>query len=238
MRSPDAMDVYLEIGSKRTFAGAIDWPGWCRSGRDEASALAALLEVAPRYARVLDSTRLGFRAPADLSAFSVVERLKGDATTDFGSPGAIPSSDAGPIGETELHRLQALLRACWGAFDAAATMAQGKELRKGPRGGGRELDAITQHVLGAEAAYLGRLGWKVRAAAEGGSREELTQARHGILEALGATAGLDAPGVGPRGGVRWPARYFVRRVAWHVLDHAWEIEDRISAASGPSPLSE
>jgi hypothetical protein len=32
---------------------------------------------------------------------------------------------------------------------------------------------------------------------------------------------------GPRGGIRWPARYYVRRAAWHVLDHAWEIEDRL-----------
>ncbi len=23
------------------------------------------------------------------------------------------------------------------------------------------------------------------------------------------------------------ARYFVRRTAWHVLDHLWEIEDRL-----------
>jgi len=39
--------VYLESGSRRTFAGAIDWPGWCRSGRDEASALEALLSYGP-----------------------------------------------------------------------------------------------------------------------------------------------------------------------------------------------
>ena len=24
----------------------------------------------------------------------------------------------------------------------------------------------------------------------------------------------------------WPARYFLRRAAWHVLDHVWEIEDK------------
>lgn len=33
------MDVYLEIGKKRTFASALDWPGWCRSAPDEAAAL-------------------------------------------------------------------------------------------------------------------------------------------------------------------------------------------------------
>jgi hypothetical protein len=24
----------------------------------------------------------------------------------------------------------------------------------------------------------------------------------------------------------WPPRYAARRIAWHALDHAWEIEDR------------
>ena len=31
---------------------------------------------------------------------------------------------------------------------------------------------------------------------------------------------------GGSGEVKWPWRYVVRRIAWHVLDHAWEIEDR------------
>ena len=38
-QASNSIDVYLEIGKKRTFAGAIDWPGWCRSGRDEGAAL-------------------------------------------------------------------------------------------------------------------------------------------------------------------------------------------------------
>jgi hypothetical protein len=25
---------------------------------------------------------------------------------------------------------------------------------------------------------------------------------------------------------KWPARYAARRIAWHALDHAWEMEDR------------
>ena len=27
-------------------------------------------------------------------------------------------------------------------------------------------------------------------------------------------------------GRKWTSRYAARRVAWHALDHAWEIEDR------------
>ena len=36
----------------------------------------------------------------------------------------------------------------------------------------------------------------------------------------------DRPKSGPRGGKIWSPRFFVRYVAWHTLDHAWEIEDR------------
>ena len=27
-------------------------------------------------------------------------------------------------------------------------------------------------------------------------------------------------------GATWPLGYAVRRFAWHVLDHAWEVEDK------------
>jgi hypothetical protein len=113
------LNVYLEVGSRRTFAAALDWPGWCRIGRDEATALRTLFEYGPRYARILRPARLGFQAPKDVSAFIVVERLKGNATTDFGAPGLVPASDALPLDDAELRRLQALLKVCWRAFDAA-----------------------------------------------------------------------------------------------------------------------
>jgi hypothetical protein len=28
----------------------------------------------------------------------------------------------------------------------------------------------------------------------------------------------------------WPHRYAARRMAWHVLDHLWEIEDKSAPA--------
>lgn len=223
--SPKKIDVYLEIGGKRTFAGAVDWPGWCRSGRDEQSALQALLDYAPRYARMLRPAKLPFQLPDTPTAFKVVERLKGGATTDFGAPEAHPSADAKPIKAAELKRFEALLKTCWHAFDAAVRAAKGKELRKGPRGGGRELEGIVQHVIGSDLGYLASLGWKVNFDKDRG--QDLKQIRRSTLEALTAAASGGIPKRGPRGGVRWSARYFVRRVAWHVLDHAWEIEDRI-----------
>ena len=225
-RSAHQIDVYLEVGKKRTLAGAVDWPGWCRSGRDEGTALQALLDYGPRYAQVLHEARLGFQVPADLAAFAVVERLAGTATTDFGVPVVAPVSDTRPVDDTELARQQALLQACWHAFDAAATAAAGKELRKGPRGGGRDLEAITRHVLGADAGYLAQTAGKLAPDDTANLREELARTRQAILDGLAAAAHGEVAPRGPRGGVRWTPRYFVRRSAWHVLDHAWEIEDR------------
>ena len=219
------LTVYLEVGQRRTFAGALDWPGWCRMGRDEGTALQALFDYGPRYARMTRPARLGFQAPKDISAFVVVERLKGNATTDFGAPDMAPTSDAQPLGDVELRRLQAILKACWRGFDAAVELAKGKALRKGPRGGGRPLDGIVQHVLGAETGYLSQLGGKVSTSESPDSPLELT--RQAILKTLAASAHGEIAAHGPRGGKRWLPRYFVRREAWHVLDHVWEIEDRL-----------
>jgi hypothetical protein len=219
--------VYLEVGEKRTFAGALDWPGWCRSGRDEESALQALVDYGPRYARVLRSKEFGFRAPAKVSSFVVLERIKGDATTDFGAPSHAPERDSEPVNEAELERLGAILKACWQAFDAAVRSAEGKKLSKGPRGGGRELEGVIRHVLGADGGYLSSLGWKVAQDETADLKDELKRTRKAILEGLRAAAHGEIAERGPRGGIRWRPRYFVRRSAWHVLDHAWEIEDRI-----------
>ncbi len=227
-RPSSPIDVYLEIGKKRTFAGALDWPGWCRSGRDEESALQALVDYGPRYADVLRAARLGFQAPADASALAVAERLEGNVTTDFGAPGIAPSYDRQPVDDGELERFQALLEACWRAFDAAAEAATGKELRKGPRGGGRELEEIIRHVLGGDAGYLSQLAWKLGPGQASTLSAELSRTRQAILDALRAAAHGEIPARGPRGGVRWTARYFVRRLAWHVLDHTWEIEQRLT----------
>jgi hypothetical protein len=221
-------EVYLEVGKKRTFAGALAWPGWCRRGTDEDSALEALLDSAPRYAKALRGTRLGFRAPAGVSALAVVERLPGDATTDFGAPGATPSADRKRVTRGDLDRFGTVLRATWRTLDRAVEEASGRKLSKGPRGGGRSLDGIVDHVLGADAGYLGSLGWKHRVDPKADRAQEVLRIRKAMLDGIAASARGEIPRRGPRGGTRWSPRYFVRRVAWHALDHAWEIEDRAS----------
>jgi hypothetical protein len=223
------MDVYFEIGQKKTIACALDWPGWCRTGRGEEAALETLLVYAARYASVLHGAGLDFASPSGPSAFRVVERLEGNATTDFGVPGLVPRADQQPVDDADLARFAALLQAYWRAFDAARSAAAGHALRKGPRGGGRELEAIVEHVVGAEAGYLAQLGWKTGKDGAQDPEARLSRTRAAVLEALPAAMRGELPARGPRGGLRWPPRYFVRRAGWHVLDHLWEIEDRIEA---------
>ncbi len=221
------IDVYFELGQKRTFASAIAWPGWCRSGRDEAAALQALLDSGPRYANVLRGTQLPFHLPTEVSAFAVVERLVGTTTTDFGAPDIAPSSDTEPVDEVELQRLQTLLETYWQAFDAVVGDAATNQLRTGPRGGGRDLSALVQHVLHAERSYLARLGWKDVPPEASVVWQDRYHLRQAVLQALVAAAHHELPTRGPRGGVIWSPRYFVRRAGWHVLDHVWEIEQRV-----------
>jgi hypothetical protein len=214
------MDVYVEKGSKRVFAGAIDWPGYARAGRDERDALENLAAYGPRYARVVARSRLGFRTPRDADDLVVVRRVAGASGTDFGVPEVPAPGDSEPIDDAELKRLISLLRASWRALDAAAGSARGRELATGPRGGGRSLPAILDHVRDAEGGYLARLAWKAPSGAD-------TQVvRAAVVHALESAVRHGVEERGPRGGKRWVPRYFVRRVAWHALDHAWEIEDR------------
>ncbi|HEX3509400.1 MAG TPA: hypothetical protein VHW94_13530 [Candidatus Dormibacteraeota bacterium] len=206
--------VYLEIGKRRVFASAAEWPGWTRSGKDEQSALEALAAAAPRYAQAAKAARIAF-APG--AGFVVVERLPGDATTEFGAPGAIAKGEMKRLTKKEAWRLSALVAASWTLLDRVVENAP-PALRKGPRGGGRDRDAIVEHVVGAETMYARKIGLRLQQPAAGDAAA-LRDFRNEIVAGLRA----GTKGVTERG---WPARYAARRMAWHVLDHAWEIEDR------------
>ena len=214
------MRVYLEIG-KKAFASAADWPGWSRGGKTEDQALDSLLAYGERYARAV-AIPVGRLGPLTRAAVEMVERLEGNATTDFGAPGVVPEMDRLPVSEKRLDDLIELLRASWQAFEESFAKAGGRRLGpSGPRGGGRTLDGIRRHVVEAQAGYLNAVGGRVAA----GATWDVIEA--GFVAALHARARGELPEVGPRGGKRWPAPYAIRRSAWHALDHAWEIEDRL-----------
>ena len=200
--------IYLEIGSKKAFACSLEWPGWCRSGRDADAAIEALAGYADRYRPVAE--RAGVRFPANAAgAFDVVERINGDVTTDFGAPGKVAKADREALTKAQAERLASLVAASWSVLDAVAAHAPAK-LAKGPRGGGRDRDAVVIHVADADLSYARKLGIR-----------EPADRRAAILDALRA-ARAGAPPV-EKG---WPPRYAARRIAWHALDHAWEIEDK------------
>jgi hypothetical protein len=202
--------VYIERGAKRVFACAYDWPGWARAGKDEQAALDALGAYVDRYRPV--TVEAGLRLPKSATTFDVVDRIKGDGATDFGVPHMVAPRDEDPLTPKQAQRLLAVVEASWRVFDQVVADAPAA-LRKGPRGGGRDRDKIRSHVTDAEKAYSRKLGIrKISDPAE-------------IRAAIGDVISARPTDTG------WPVRYAARRIAWHLLDHAWEIEDRQPASS-------
>jgi hypothetical protein len=192
----------MEVGGKKAFASAADWPGWSRGGKDEKLALEALAAYAPRYARVVKLARMDF--PSHSLEFEVVERQKGNASTDYGVPGT-PAADEAKVTPKDIERQIAIMEASWKYLDQVKSKVP-KDLRKGPRGGGRDRDKMYAHVLDAETAYASALRVKLK---EPDRKALLAALRH------------------PSPDAKWPAAYAIRRIAWHALDHAWEMEDRV-----------
>jgi hypothetical protein len=211
--------VTIEHSPKKTFASAADWPGWSRSGKTEAQAIEALASYAERYAAIADAEHLRFAAHPGLDDFEVVERHEGSAGTAYGVPSHPTEHDARPTDADEAARLAGLVRAAWELFDRTAAAAP-EELRKGPRGGGRNTSRVVDHVMAADRAYAGQIGIKVAEFAPD-DRPAIDTMRSEMLDVLRVARDGE-----PLAGRRWPARYAAHRIAWHALDHAWEIEDR------------
>ena len=216
---PKLIAVTIEHSPKKTFASAADWPGWSRSGKTEALALEALAAYAERYAAIAETAHHRFATHPGLDAFEVVERREGSAGTAYGVPSHPTEHDAQPTDADEAARLAGLVRAAWEYFDRTAASAP-EELRKGPRGGGRDTSKVVSHVMEADRAYTGQMGINVREFAPD-DRAAIDGMREAMLDVLGS-----ARDGRPLDGRRWPARYAAHRIAWHALDHAWEIEDR------------
>ena len=216
---PDAVRVMVEQGRKRVVACAFDWPGWDRSARSEAEALAVLAAYRPRFARVAELAGLGREFDA-IGEMEVFERLEGTGTTDFhGVSAKAATPEYGQMSDVECERKINLLRASWSYFDEVASRAS-PELQKGPRGGGRDRDRIVQHTNGAEMHEFAK---KVGVVGPPGAWQDPVELR-AYREAF--CAGIRE--CNARGGAArtWTLQFLIRRCAYHMLDHAWEIEDR------------
>jgi hypothetical protein len=209
-----------ETAPKKAFAWAVDWPGWCRAGKDVELARAALLDYAPRYAVIARAAGL-ILPDVDGAEIDLVESVEGGSGTEYGVPSSITPLDRLALTAAEAERFAALVGAAWTVFDHVAAAAP-EELRKGPRGGGRDRDKMIGHVLEADHAYAREIGVRLPPP-HLGDRRAIADEREAMLDVL--RRATDGSALADR---RWTTRYAARRIAWHALDHAWEMEDRSS----------
>jgi hypothetical protein len=217
----DEIRVMIELGRKKPVAVAVafDWPGWERSGKSEDDALRVLATYHRRYARIAELAGLADEFGRASDAV-VVEHLEGIGMTDFYG---LSMRAAGPeeeqMSDAACERKIALLRACWTYFDDVASRVSA-ELRKGPRGGGRERDRIVQHVNNVEMSDFSR---KVGLDTPLDAQQDPDALRAYREAFCAAIREYNARGASAR---NWTVQFVIRHSAYHVLDHAWEMEDR------------
>ena len=216
----DTMRVILELGKKRrVVAGAMDWPGLDRWGTSEDDAVEKLLSYVPRYAGVAE--RAGMKSAfARARDVEIVERVPGSSSTDFWGIAHVPSEiERDVLSAADLERRLDLLQASWAYFDDVAARVS-DELRPGPRSAGRSRDQIIRHVYLNEPGQFSRKV-EVRTPLDDVlSADGLARHRQQYLDAIRA---YNVEGKPAR---TWPIQFLVRRTAHHVMDHAWEMEDR------------
>lgn len=216
----DRIRAMLEIGPKGKWMVAVapDWPGLERGAKTEEDAVERLLAYVPRYAPVAKLAGMD-GALAGITEADVVEHYPGTGSTDFwGISYGYSSFDREEMSRDALEREIALLRASWTFFDDVRSRVSA-ELQRGPRGGGRDRDQIVRHTLVAELEYVKKLGVRTPED-ELFTAEGLSGHRDAVCEAL---RDFHSEGKMAR---TWPLRYLIRHTAYHVLDHAWEMEDK------------
>jgi hypothetical protein len=212
--------VTLEIGpkSKKVVAVAPDWPGLERGAKTEEAAIEKLQSYLPRYAQVTKLAGMDGEFAA-LSTIDIAERYSGTGSTDYwGVSFAFSSIDRRDLSSAELDRELILMQACWTFFDDVCVRVSA-QMRKGPRGGGRDRDRIVRHTLGAEQDMAAKLGLHTPDGALLAD-EGLSAYRDVYCNEIRT---FHAEGKMAR---TWPLRYLIRHTAYHTLDHAWEMEDK------------
>jgi hypothetical protein len=157
----------------------------------------------------------------DAGPLDVVEDRVGTGSTDFWGISFSPSSfEHGPMHDKEFTRKVKLLRACWTFFDDVAARVS-PEMRKGIRGGGRERDEIIRHTRRVESEdFAKKVGLRVgEGAAVTGN--DLLEYREAYVAAM--RAHHKGEGKPMRS---WTLGFLIRHSAFHVMDHAWEMEDK------------
>jgi hypothetical protein len=215
--------VVLQRGpkAKKFAAFAVDWPGWSRGAKTGDEALETLEAYRDRYRPIAVRAGLGPEF-GDGGPLDVVEDHVGTGSTDFWGISFAPSSlEQDPMDAAELERKILLLQACWAYFDDVAARVS-PEMRRGPRGGGRDRDTIIRHTVRVESEdFARRIGLVMpeRGALEPGA---LVPYRSDYVEAMRAYQ----RGEFTRPMRSWTLAFLVRHSGYHTMDHAWEMEDK------------
>jgi hypothetical protein len=217
---------------KKVAAFAIDWPGWSRGAKAPDAAVELLEAYRDRYRPI--ARIAGLESEFDRAdALEIVEDHIGVGSTDFWGISFAPSSfELEPMGDDELERKLALLDASWRFFDDVAARVS-PELEKGPRGGGRNRDQIVRHVVANEWHDLAK---KVGVPTPPDDLMTPDGIRSHRGEFVAALRDYNAQGKLGRGR-NWTIPLLVRHTAFHVLDHAWEMEDKDLSSPGQRATS-
>jgi hypothetical protein len=218
-----AVRTVVERGTKgkKAVAFSLDWPGWSRGAKSPELALETLEAYRERYRPIAELA--GMAAEFDAAGpIDVVEDRVGTGSTDFWGISFSPSStEHGPIPEAEIERKLQLLQAAWAFFDSVAARVSA-EMRRGPRGGGRDRNRIVRHTIRTESEdFAKQVGIRIPEEAAL-SPEGLKQHRRDYLAALRDYN----EGRIDRKMRSWTLPFLIRHSAFHTLDHAWEMEDK------------
>ena len=213
----------IEHGTKdkRSVAFSLDWLGWSRGAKTAELALETLESYRDRYRPIAGLAGMAREFDA-AGPLEILEDRVGTGSTDFWGISFSPSStEHGPMSEAEFDRAITLLRAAWAYFDGVAGRVS-PEMRKGPRGGGRDRDRIISHTIRQESEnFASGVGLRIP---EGAALtpDGLRRHRETYVEAMRA---YNAGEIEKR--MRsWTIPFLIRHSAFHTLDHAWEMEDK------------
>jgi hypothetical protein len=207
--------------NKRSVAFSIEWPGWSRGAKTAEIALETLEAYRARYRPIAALAGMS-REFDDAGRLKVVEEKVGTGSTDFWGISFSPSArERRPMREAELDRAITLLQACWKFFDRVAARVS-PEMRKGPRGGGRDRDRIIRHTIRTESEdFAKQVGLRID---EGAALTPAGLRRH--RKAYVAAMRAYNAGEVPKRMRTWTLPFLIRHSAFHTLDHAWEMEDK------------
>ena len=207
--------------NKRAVAFTLDWPGWSRGAKTAELALETLEAYRDRYRPIAALAKMSDEFDG-AGRVKVVEDKAGTGSTDFWGISFAPSKrEVRPMREEDFDRAITLLRACWTFFDRVAARVS-PEMRKGPRGGGRDRDRIVRHTIRTESEdFAKQVGLRID---EGAALTPagLKQHRKAYVAAMRAYNS----GSVERRMRSWTLPFLIRHSAFHTLDHAWEMEDK------------